>query len=172
MKPILAAVALGAVCAMLACTGCAPMGQASTQSTPTPSRTATLSAGGQPQAPGATSPAALGLAWDAAARTAAVSAGVQAMALYARPAVSAAAWLEGLSALLTPDALEAYTGTDPSMVPAHAVTGPGRITVDPANGYGCHVLVPTDVGEYDVQLVRAGAASPWKVARFNLPQNK
>lgn len=167
VKPTLAAFAV-----VLACTGCAPMGQASAQSAASPTRTATLSAGGEPQAPGASSPTALGIPWDEAGRTAAVDTGAKAMALYARPGVGAEAWIGDLRRLLTPDALEAYTGTDPSQVPARAVTGPGRIIADPTDGYGCHVLVPTDAGEYDVQLVRSGASSPWKVARIAVPEKK
>lgn len=171
---MLAAFAMVLACAVLACAGCASAQQASSESAPrpTPTRTVTLSAGGRPQAPGAASPAALGIVWDDAARTEAVDAAVKAMGLYARPGMSPAVWIGDLRPLLTLEALEAYTGTDPSSVPVRAVSGPGRIVADPSNGYGCHVLVPTDAGEYDVQLVRAGAGSPWKVARFNVPQNK
>lgn len=163
---------LAVLAAVLACTACAPA--ASTTSTaPAPTTTATaptsLSAGGRSQAPGGTAPATLGIAWDEPSKAAALATATKAMTLYARPTVTDKAWIQDLGQLLTSQAAADYQDTDPTGIPATKVTGPGQLTIDQGNGFGCHVTVPTDAGAYDVQLLRPAADKPWQVNRITPP---
>lgn len=163
---------LTALTALLLCTACAPAGS-TTPAEPTPSTStsapATLSAGGKPQAPGGTAPATLGIAWDEASKTAALDTATKAMTLYARPTVKDKEWIQDLGQVLTAQATADYQYVDPANIPATKVTGPGQLKVDENNGFGCHVVFPTDAGEYDVQLLRSAADKPWQVNRFTPP---
>jgi hypothetical protein len=167
MKP-----ALTALAALLVCTACAPVAS-STPAEPSPSASAaspaTLSAGGKPQAPGGTAPATLGITWDEASKTAALETATKAMTLYARPTVTDKQWIQELGQLLTAQATADYQYVDPANIPATKVTGTGQLKVDKNNGFGCHVVFPTDAGDYDVQLLRSAADKPWQVNRFTPP---
>jgi hypothetical protein len=92
------------------------------------------------------------------------------MRAFARPDASFATWWDGVSPLLTQQAQLDYSYVDPSNIPAHEVTGPGRI----AQGAGTFsdavsVAVPTDVGTYVVVLTRARSDAAWRVSRFTPP---
>jgi hypothetical protein len=163
---------LTALTALLLCSACAPAASttpvepALSTSTTAP---ATLSAGGKPQAPGGTAPATLGIAWDEASKTAAVDTATKAMTLYARPTVTDKEWIQDLGQVLTAQATADYQYVDPANIPASKVTGPGQLKVDENNGFGCHLVFPTDAGDYDVQLLRSAADKPWQVNRFTPP---
>jgi hypothetical protein len=104
---------------------------------------------------------------DAASDQAALAVGVAAVTAFARPELPAEQWWSELRPLLSPAALEAYVGTDPAEVPAHAVTGsPWR--GDSASSYLAMTFVPTDAGDYAVLLVRDGGGAPWLVERITL----
>ena len=163
---------LTALTALLLCTACAPAAS-TTPAEPAPATSttapATLSAGGKPQAPGGTAPATLGIAWDEASKTAALATANKAMTLYARPTVTDKEWIQDLGQVLTTQATADYQDVDPANIPATKVTGPGQLTIDENNGFGCHVVFPTDAGDYDVQLLRSAADKPWQVNRFTPP---
>ncbi len=174
-SPATNSAATAAALLALALTGCAAAPAASTaypdvspSAAPTGSASVSLSAGDRPQAPGGTSPAALGVAWDTASKTAALDLATRAMTLYARPEVSAQAWIADLRALLTPQAAQDYTDVDPSTI---AITsfGPGELIVDQANGYAAKARFGSPAGPYGVALHRNGADQAWKVVRFNVP---
>ena len=164
--------ALTALAALLVCTACAPV-STSTPAEPSPTTStaspATLSAGGKPQAPGGTAPATLGIAWDEASKTAALETATQAMTLYARPTVPDKQWIQELGQLLTAQATADYQYVDPANIPVSRITGTGQLMIDENNGFGCHVVFPTDAGDYDVQLLRSAADKPWQVNRFTPP---
>ncbi|MGK3958491.1 hypothetical protein ACLKOZ_20130 [Arthrobacter sp. R4] len=164
--------ALTALAALLVCTACAPV-SSSAPAEPSPSASAaspaTLSAGGKPQAPGGTAPATLGIAWDEASKTAALETATNAMTLYARPTVTDKQWIQELGQLLTPQATADYQYVDPANIPVTRITGAGQLRIDQNNGFGCHVVFPTDAGDYDVQLLRSAADKPWQVNRFTPP---
>ncbi|ADX75194.1 hypothetical protein Asphe3_41290 (plasmid) [Pseudarthrobacter phenanthrenivorans Sphe3] len=164
--------ALTALTALLVCTACAPV-STSTPAEPLPTTsttsTATLSAGGKPQAPGGTAPATLGIAWDEASKTAALETAAKAMTLYARPTVTDKEWIQELGQLLTAQATADYQYVDPANIPVTRITGPGQLNIDEKNGFGCHVVFPTDAGDYNVQLLRTGAGKPWQVNRITPP---
>ncbi|MEW1808419.1 hypothetical protein [Pseudarthrobacter sp. NPDC080039] len=163
---------LTALTALLMCTACAPVSN-STPAEPSVSTSATspatLSAGGKPQAPGGTAPATLGIAWDEASKTAALDTATKAMTLYARPTVTDKEWIQDLGQILTTQATADYQYVDPANIPVTKITGTGQLKIDENNGFGCHVVVPTDAGDYDVQLLRSAADKPWQVNRFTPP---
>ena len=164
--------ALTALAALLVCTACAPV-SSTTPAEPSPSASAaspaSLSAGGKPQAPGGTAPATLGIPWDEASKTAALETATKAMTLYARPTVTDKVWIQELGQLLTAQATADYQYVDPANIPVAKVTGTGQLKIDENNGFGCHVVFPTDAGDYDVQLLRSAADKPWQVNRFTPP---
>ena len=168
---------LTALTALLLFTACAPAAS-TTPAEPAPSTAtataapATLSAGGKPQAPGGTAPATLGIAWHEASKTAALDTATKAMTLYARPTVTDKVWIQDLGQVLTAQATADYQYVDPANIPATKVTGPGQLKIDETNGFGCHVVFPTDAGDYDVQLLRSAADKPWQVNRFTPPNGK
>jgi hypothetical protein len=163
---------LTALAALLVCTACAPVSN-STPAEPSPSASAassaTLSADGRPQAPGGTAPATLGITWDEASKTAALETATKAMTLYARPTVTDKEWIQELGQLLTAQATADYQYVDPANIPVTRITGTGQLKIDENNGFGCHVVFPTDAGDYDVQLLRSAADKPWQVNRFTPP---
>jgi hypothetical protein len=163
---------LTALAAVLACTACSAPASSTAPQGQTPSASAapaTLSSGGRSQAPGGTAPPTLGIAWDEQSKTSALDTATKAMDLYARPTVADTVWIQDLGQLLTPQAAADYQYTDPADIPVRKITGPGRLKIDQANGFGCHVVFPTDAGDYDVQLLRAAAGKPWQVNRFTPP---
>jgi hypothetical protein len=165
---------MAVLAAVLLCTACAPAtntppAEQSPNGSPPATAPASLSAGGRSQAPGGTAPATLGVAWDEASKKAALDTATQAMTLYARPAVPDKVWIQELGQLLTSQAVADYQYVDPANIPVKKITGPGQLKVDENNGFGCHVVFPTDVGNYDVQLLRSAADKPWQVNRFTPP---
>ena len=164
--------ALTALAAVLVCTACAPASN-TTPAEPSQSTSATapatLSAGGKSQAPGGTAPATLGIAWNESSKAAALDTATKAMRLYARPTVTDKVWIQELGQLLTPQAAADYQYVDPANIPANKVTGAGQLKIDESNGFGCHVVFPTNAGDYDVQLLRSAADKPWQVNRFTPP---
>lgn len=163
---------LTALAAVLVCTACAPASN-TTPAEPSQSTSATapatLSAGGKSQAPGGTAPATLGIAWDEPSKAAALETATKAMTLYARPTVTDKVWIQELGQLLTAQATADYQYVDPANIPANKVTGAGQLKIDESNGFGCHVVFPTNAGDYDVQLLRSAADKPWQVNRFTPP---
>lgn len=103
---------------------------------------------------------------DPASQESAVAQATAAVTAFARPGLDPETWWGELAPLLSPAALEAYAGTDPAEVPAHAVTGAAWPGESPSS-YLATVFVPTDAGEYAVLLVREGGGTPWLVERIS-----
>jgi hypothetical protein len=78
-------------------------------------------------------------------------------------------WWEGFSRYLDGDALVAYEYTDPALVPATSVTGEARVSAAP-DATQITVLVPTDVGQYQVLLNRQAVGGEWTVSRLTPPE--
>lgn len=158
--------------AALLCAGCAPASNttpAPPESTATSSSRVSLSADSGPQAPGGTVPRTIGIAWDQASKDQAVDVAQKAMADFARPSVGDRQWANDLARWLTPQATAGYSAVDPANIPASRVTGPAKLAVDEANGYGVTAAVPTNAGTYTLQLLRTGQDAPWKVNRLTPP---
>ncbi|MFF2772823.1 hypothetical protein ACFVUP_37570 [Streptomyces bacillaris] len=111
---------------------------------------------------------------DAAQRTieqgAAIAVAERAMHAYARPALPASVWLEGIAGFLTPQAVAAYRYTDPSQVPVTAVTGVGVAGAGEDYVTNATVTVPTNVGTYTLQLTRPELSAGWLVNVITDPQ--
>jgi hypothetical protein len=105
---------------------------------------------------------------DTASTAAAATVALEAMTAFAQPAATPEAWWSQLAPFLTAAAQSAYAGTDPAQVPASTITGPAVPGASPSS-YLATVTVPTDVGDYDVLLVRDGAGAPWLVERLTPP---
>jgi len=106
--------------------------------------------------------------WDAASRTAAVDHAAAVMAAFARPEADQRSWWAELAPLLTLSAQDAYSFVDPANVPARQVTGE-PVLVDESSAWLARVEVPTDVGTYDLLLVREDGASPWLAEQITPP---
>lgn len=72
-------------------------------------------------------------------------------------------WWAGVSPYLDPVALSDYAYTDPRTVPASAVTGAGVVSAAPSSTH-VTVLVPTDAGQYRVELFRQSQDASWLVS--------
>lgn len=107
--------------------------------------------------------------WDSSSRRAAVKAGEQAMALFARPSLDKDTWWDEISPLMTDTARDYYAYVEPSSIPASKVTGSGEL-VDDTSAYLAYVDVPTDAGTFSVIMNRADADSDWKIARYVFPE--
>ena len=101
-------------------------------------------------------------------RASARQAAVAVMRAYARPGASPARWWARLVPHLSPEALIAYEGTDPSGIPARAVTGRASVTTSSLPALA-RVSVPTDVGAYLVVLSRIPGTG-WRVERLIPPE--
>ncbi len=143
---------------MLILTGCTDTGA---EKAPAPSPTATKTA---PLPESTVPPAAL----EDGVRVA-----EQAMEAFADHDRSYDQWWAELSPMLTNDALLAYADTNPARVRPSQVTGAGTVAAAP-NFNQMSVLVPTDVGQYTIELIRQGDDNPngapsWYVDRITPP---
>lgn len=93
---------------------------------------------------------------------------VRVMTAYARPDLSAQAWMDGITPYLSQAGAAAYEGTDPAQVPVSTVTGPGTI-MPAATAYALNVSVPTNNGTYVVALTRTSTTTPWLADRIIVP---
>lgn len=163
--------------AVLLCTACfsgdrtnavgeeAPTGEPSPTSSYTPSH----SVGDGPQAPKTSVPA--NPQWLPGDEDAAKEVAVNAMRDFARPDVEETRWANDFARWLTPNATASYSSVDPANVPVTEVTGPASVHIDETNGFGATATVPTDIGDYRVQLLRQGQDEQWKVNRLYPPEN-
>jgi len=91
------------------------------------------------------------------------------MQSFARPQLSSDKWWSQMLPLLSQQAGLAYQGTDPSQIPAHQVTGPAFV-LSGSTDVSLIVQVPTDVGAYNVTLIRGSASAPWLADRIRPAQ--
>lgn len=98
------------------------------------------------------------------------------MKAFARPsrAVSTRVWWAKVASMLGDDAVDAYLGTEPSMVPFTKVTGSAHLlaTEDQADAFWLqHVEIPTDAGTYRllIQLPTPGLSERMQVLEINEP---
>lgn len=105
--------------------------------------------------------------WNQPAAVAAREVALAAMREFTRTDRDPPTWLEALAPYLTPAAHEAHYGTDPAQVPAHHVRD-ATVTPGPSP-YLANATVATDVGDYQLLLVRAGADSTWLVDTITPP---
>ena len=92
------------------------------------------------------------------------------MTAFARPELSYDDWWAQLRPHLTQEAAETYVYTDPINVPASKVTGDATV-LESSSAYLALVDVGTDVGTYQVLMVRSDGAAPWLASEFAPPPN-
>jgi hypothetical protein len=102
---------------------------------------------------------------SSASGTAALEAASTALSKFAQPDLSAEEWFNQMVPLLSQAAAIAYEGTDPAQIPVRQVTGAGRI-LEGSTEVSLIVEVPTDVGPYNVTLIRQDATAPWLADRI------
>ncbi|WP_253907901.1 hypothetical protein [Arthrobacter sp. H20] len=175
---------------VLLCTACfngeqtgAPARYSEPEPTPTSTYTPSQSVGEGPQAPDTdqvpenpgpqapdTDQVPENPEWTPEDEDAAKQVAEDALADFARPDVEETQWANDFARWLTPDATTAYSAVDPANVPVTEVTGPATLDIDETNGFGVIATVPTDIGDYGVQLLRQGQDEPWKVNRLYPPE--
>lgn len=106
---------------------------------------------------------------DADSGERAVQTAAAAMTAFARPHLDAQQWWAELNPFLSNAARTAYEGTDPARVSATTVTGEGQLGPW-ESGYLATVTIPTDAGDYQVLLSRAGQYTPWTVEQLTPPE--
>ena len=99
----------------------------------------------------------------------ALEAAERALATFAQPDLSADAWWTQMVPLLSQAAAIAYESTDPSQIPVRHVTGAGRI-LEGSTDISLIVQVQTDVGLYNVTLIRGSDTEPWLADRIRPAQ--
>jgi hypothetical protein len=163
-----ATLVLGTVLALAACSADDdPAASGRSGATATPDATASTAAPGASDAGQALPTPPPHPTDDAASDQAALEVGTAAVTAFARPDLPAEQWWAELAPLLSPAATEAYVGTDPAEVPAHAVTGPAW-SGESESTFLALTFVPTDAGDYAVLMVRDGGGAPWLVERISL----
>lgn len=106
--------------------------------------------------------------WDQPAAQQAAAVAGQVMADFTATTRDPDAWFAALAVNLTDAAQQAHWGTDPTLVPAHAVLG---VQVVPGGSpFLATATVTTDVGPYVLALVRADGAAPWLVDSITPPE--
>ncbi len=154
---------------LLAGSGCAGGGPAT--SGPVPSSSA---ASAQPAETGrADVPADVGLPTAVpavesgpAAVSAALATAEAAVTAFTRRDLEPGRWWDGVLPFLSPQAAQAYAGTDPALVPAGEVVDEPTAGPSPSEHLAV-VAVPTDAGMCSVLLSRSDDATGWQVERIS-----
>lgn len=95
----------------------------------------------------------------------------EAMTAYVQHRDDETAWWNGLAPYLSPEAKYIIAGTDPTQIPATRLTGDAIAT--PASASSVSVLVPTDAGQYRLDMTTRGddgTAGVWVVSGFTAPE--
>lgn len=98
-------------------------------------------------------------------QTEAVTKAVTVVVTFGQPTLDADTWLVQMTPLLSPSGYEAYTGTDPALIPVTRVTGAGRV-LPASTDVALIVEIPTDAGAYNVTLTRGDVQAPWLAERI------
>lgn len=155
-----AVTAVAAACALTACSAPPAGGAQTTTSTVTPSAASTAVDG---LSDGLEVPSQAPV--DRVTADAARDRAVAALRAFAATDGDAAAWWVALQPYLSVQAVDAYEGTDPALVPVHEV-GTGRV-LPGCTAVSCGVAVDTDAGTYTVAMTRPGEPDAvWVVSRF------
>lgn len=90
-----------------------------------------------------------------------------AVAAYCSPRLSQGLWLTGLMPFLSEQAATAYGTVDPARVRCSAISGDAWVR--DGDVFTVRVVVPTDVGEYEVYVHRESVDAPYVVERLAPP---
>ena len=98
--------------------------------------------------------------WDAESHTSAQKAAAKLLTTWSRPTLSYEQWWADLKGLLSPEARESYSYTDPDTVPAIKITGAG-VETNNDNPYVVTITFPTTQGSFGVDLSRSSLHGRW-----------
>lgn len=102
--------------------------------------------------------------WDAAAEKEAVDVASFGMATFAGlRTLPAADWKQSMSHYLTPKAQQAWANVQPGLIPVTDILAMATLDSDRSNPYWVWATLPTNDGDYRVQLYREGAGKPWLI---------
>lgn len=102
--------------------------------------------------------------WDAAAEKAAISVASECLGLFALKDRSAQDWKRTMAnGCLTPKAQQAWANVQPDKIPVTEVLAIATLDSDRSNPYWVWATLPTNDGDYRVQLYREGAGKPWLI---------
>lgn len=101
--------------------------------------------------------------WDAAAEKEAINVASNCMALFTLREYSATAWKATMADCLTPKAKQAWANVRPDLIPVTDILAYATLDADRSNPYWVWATLPTNDGDYRVQLYREGAGKPWLI---------
>ncbi|GAB2714105.1 hypothetical protein ACX801_18005 [Arthrobacter bambusae] len=102
--------------------------------------------------------------WDAAAEKEAINVASNCMALFTLKDRSAEDWKRTMAnGCLTPQAQKAWANVRPDLIPVKEILAMATLDADRSNPYWVWATVPTNDGDYRVQLNRTGAGKPWLI---------
>lgn len=102
--------------------------------------------------------------WDAAAEKEAIFVASNCLALFGMKNISVADWKAHMAhECMTAKAQEAWANVQPDKIPMTDVMAYGTLDEDRSNPYWVWATLPTDDGDYRVQLYREGAGKPWLI---------
>lgn len=102
--------------------------------------------------------------WDATAEKEAIDTASNGMALFSLTKDrSAADWKETMDDWLTPKAQQAWANVRPDLIPVKEILAMATLDADRSNPYWVWATVPTNDGDYRVQLYREGSGKPWLI---------
>lgn len=106
---------------------------------------------------------------DETSQRSAQEAAVAVMEAFAHPEREHEEWWAELEPMLTDNAAEAYYYVEPAQIPVSEITGEATIATD-ESAYVHLLEVPTNVGTYEVLMIREGADDPWRAERLTPPR--
>ena len=101
--------------------------------------------------------------WDAAAEKEAITVASDCMAFFSLTDQSANDWKGLMAHCLTPKAKDAWANVRPELIPVKEILAYATLDADRSNPYWVWATVPTNDGDYRVQLYREGAGKPWLI---------
>jgi hypothetical protein len=99
--------------------------------------------------------------WDSAAEQAAIGRAQEVMGAFTSTELISHQWQARIKPMLTPRAQQAWSRADLKYFTATSVTGPATLDADRSNPYWIWATVPTNDGDYKVNLNRLGPGEPW-----------
>jgi hypothetical protein len=100
-------------------------------------------------------------AWNSAAEQAAIRRAQEVMGAFTSTELISHQWQSRIKPMLTPRAQQAWSRADLKFFTATSVTGPATLDADRSNPYWIWATVPTNDGDYRVNLNRLGPGEPW-----------
>lgn len=102
-------------------------------------------------------------------RTAAQDTARAVLTAWARPDQPYDQWWTDLQPLLTDDAQESFSFTDPTTIPALTITGAASESENSGDPYVATFYFPTDAGTFGVDVARDPNGGPWKAFSIIFP---